>query len=584
MFSDLDFGEIFEKITLLKDQHSETGVEIDNIASQIGEVTSHLVSGLDSTTQAVELRKHILGVERLISNELRSFNSLKSEISRLFHISFPKTDLCFKRNEQLGSEKIGNYEGKGSTRGKNNIDDKGSVGETGNNEDSFTYRSLIEQLKEKEKKINEQSEMLDVYATIVSQYDAEEKKRVEVEKSQEEISQYNNRVEGLEALLKNMYIENEMLKNGVRFVQEEREESQKEKEILERRVREFELVLLGASQWHHAVVRNFSEEDTNLLNSSINRSLRRTVITPELIKAKVMSPDSWIADNPNGNRRVGRLDTTFSSGAMKSVNPLLAQLRGLPPIDISNPSVQERRLLERIEVYESKLRELEEWEVDKKRCFDEMEKTRAEFFTSMNAELNKRKKTIQRLSLERDSLRSISVSQNSCIHGIDQNTLKEASVVSLSSINEEKERESIYPQESVNFLVATLTKSEREKRLEIESKAFSDYFNIAMNFLTARGVGFHLKGKEVDKKEIGGKGENHLDKVSISDWSIQKDLLEDKYGSTCVGLLNLYGEYLDAFSEILCSEDSEECELPYDGICEVDVAVKAIQRLKEAKQ
>lgn len=583
MAADLDFGEIFKKLTLLEQQHSEAGTELNILSCQIGELTSLLLSGLDYTTQGGELKKHILRFQDFCGNELRSLNILKEEISKIFGLSLSKSDLGRNRSGQNRRERGGKIEGTGTIGGKDGSDGKGSVSETINAEDNFFYRSMVERLQEKEKKICEQAEMLDVYATIVSQYDTEEKKRVGVGKGIEEASEYQKRIEGLEQLLEKVYMENEMLKGSTKFLQEERDDYIKEKEMLEGKVRGLELTLLGASQWHKAVVGSFSEEDTSSLNSSIYKSLRKAVITPEVIKAKVVSPDSWVSETPNNNRRVGRGDGTFSSGVSKAVNPLLAQLRALPPIDVSNPSAQESRLLQRIEIYESRLGELEEWEIDKKRCFDEMEKTRAEFFSSMNAELDKQKKTIDRLSLERDSLRNASIPQKNCFHTTDVSSKRDYSVTSLYSVGEERSEENVYPQQRGLLLISTLIGSEKEKRLEIESEYLLEFSDVAFSFLSTKGKEFCGKEKELHRKELEGTTGKYMYTLSNSGYSIQKGLLDEKLRSTCMGLVELYEDYLEGVEEILFQEGSEEATLQCGDIDDIGKALRTIQHLKEKK-
>lgn len=582
MLRDLDFGEIFEKITLLKQQHSEANSKIDSVAYHVGELSSHLLSGLDASPQAVELKKQILILEQLSTHEVQSISGLKSEISRLFGIPFQNAGLNRCSNSQLFWDKGGKAGGKGNPGGKDITDDGAVIVEGNNFESSFLYRSMVEKLQDREKKLNEQEEMLDVYATIVSQYDTEEKKRAEVENS-EGASKDRHRVENLKLLSEELYTENEMLKDGFKFLRESRDECFREKEILERRVEQLELTLLGATQWHEAVVRNFSAEDANSLNSCISKSLRKTVCSPNLVKAKVVSPDSWIFEKPDSRRRVEGVDNAFASGAPMPVNPLLSQLRGLPPIDVSNPSLQERRLLHRIEIYESKLAELEEWEIDRKRCFDEMEMTRAELFSSMNEQLHKRKKTINSLSVERDSLRRASISLKSCTQDVKEKSDIKDSTFFLDSQHAEVERIISYRQEKKSCLLTMIVTSEGQERLEIEKKSLLKYFDVVVTLLNTRMSAFYIDHPCVTENEMNVLRKSSGNQTTSCQCYCQKEIIEDKFRSILDGFFELYTEFLKGFEKILPRMEPKKLSTASDGIGDIEAAVKAIKMLKEKK-
>lgn len=582
MDHDLDFGEIFEKVSLLKQQHSETSSGIDSVAYRVGELSSHLLSGLGSSSQAGELKKQILVLEQLSTHEVQSISSLKSEISRLFGIPFQNVGLSRSSSSQLVGDKGGKCDGKGNVGGKDSTDNKARIIEGNNFEGSFLYRSMVEKLQEREKKINEQDEMLDVYATIVSQYDTEEKKRAELEKS-EGVCRNRLRVKDLKLLAEELYTENEMLKDGFKSLQESRDECFRGKEILERRVRQLEVTLLGAAQWHEAVVRNFSAEDSNDLNSCISRPLGKTVCAPNLVKAKVVSPDSWIFEKPDSRRRVEGVDTAFASGALMSVNPLLAQLRGLSPIDVSNPSLQERRLLHRIEIYESKLAELEEWEIDRKRCFDEMEKTRAEFFSSMNEELHKRKEKIHSLSVERDSLRRVSISLRSGTHDVKDSSDREDSTPFFDSEHGEIGRVISYRQEKKSSVLVMLEASEGQERLEIEKKSLLEYCDVVVTFINRRVSEFYVDYPWVTEKKMSGLQKSSGGPTTSYQWNGQKEIFEEKFRCILDGFFELYMEFLKGFEKILRWVEPEVLSVPSDGTGDIEAAVKAIKMLKEKR-
>ena len=93
----------------------------------------------------------------------------------------------------------------------------------------------------------------------------------------------------------------------------------------------------------------------------------------------------------------GSAASSVPSTSMGSASRSRFSFRSLRPIRVRNPDAHERDLLDRIHLYEERLAQMELFETDRQRSFDEMERNRAEMFAAMNAQLEKQRKEIHRL-------------------------------------------------------------------------------------------------------------------------------------------------------------------------------------------
>ncbi|CAD2220733.1 hypothetical protein ADEAN_000825500 [Angomonas deanei] len=124
-----------------------------------------------------------------------------------------------------------------------------------------------------------------------------------------------------------------------------------------------------------------------------------------------------VTDNPGygSGGRVGSplFDGLTKKGIRAADKPLsLRDLRALPPLNIRRPDPREERLLERLDLYKRFIEQQEVYESERQNSFDEIERIRADLFTSMNEQLESQKKEIQALSEGRINKDTLSTADN----------------------------------------------------------------------------------------------------------------------------------------------------------------------------
>lgn len=573
----LEMDEVFKRLRLLKNQYAMEGKAIDDLHMKIAEVVQHVSSSVGGAHLIEGIRHQTNLVEQMKHQQLQTLDELK--IETFTFLGIPYVDEGERRSEP-----------KNVMKSKAGIDSRTKSGTYSAVEERSRGFSKEKQV-EKDRKIAELTEMVEVYATIVSNHDSEQKKRNEEEISLRQVnhSPSVNTVDELVMKMESVQKENKKLESRIQLVKEENRRIKKAKDSAERRVKEVELMLLRASQWHRAVSHEFpsTASDISSIKGSIRESFSHNSVPLERVRAKIVSPESWIGESNriDANRSVSSMDSSRFRTAPRSVNPLFSELRTLSPIRLNNPTSQERRLLHRIGLYETKLAELEQYEIDRKRCFEEMEKTRAELFTSMNTELEKRKYTIHSLSMERNSLQqAVSMSRQSSIIGVTERSIDTSALPSLTqrSCNDVVNRavSPITKNEGVascSFLLAfcALMQEENDSRSGLEYEAFQSFLDIF------KRVG-QLKVKNVDDNS-----ENGLTTVErVDDHPVEllsRAMVSEKINCSTDAVLSLYGECLGSVRSFFSSR--RHPEIDYSLIDEdIQFAVNEIRRLNSWKE
>lgn len=573
----LEIDEVFKKLRVVTSQCSTESKAIDELQLRLGEILPYISGGGGGIHLVEGLKNQINLVEHLKHQGLQALGEFKSETFTFLGIPF--VDEVERRSEYKHSNK-----GKPFTDSRLKKASSSGMEERG--------RGLQTEM-EKDKKISELTDLLEVYAAIVSRHDSEEKKRIEEENSllQPNTSSPGSTIDELMKAADKLKSENKRLESHIQALKEESDQMRKAKEYAERKAKEIEFMLLRASQWHRAVAQEFpsSGVDVGCVRGSIRESLSHNSVPPERVRAKIVSPESWIGESNRGdtNRALSNMDSSRFRGAPRSMNPLFSELRTLSPISMSNPTPQERRLLHRIGLYESKLAELEQYEIDRKRCFDEMEKTRAELFTSMNSELERRKYTIHSLSLERDSLQqAVSMSRQSSIIGVTERnretslapplmqrglkTMVDRAVSPIAGDDYESSTSSSL------LVFYTLVQEESDSRLVLESEAFQSFCDYLVSFIQLKTMKITC-GNAHTRPTIAEQSDDNSMELTNA-------VLSEKINCSTDAVLTLYGECLDSVRKILSSGTYPEVDDSLEEESDIHFAVNAIRRLNSGRE
>ncbi|CAG9574338.1 conserved hypothetical protein [Leishmania major strain Friedlin] len=338
----------------------------------------------------------------------------------------------------------------------------------------------MEEIAKLEKKVRELMEVNAFYSAIVSQHDQEEKVRMSQalacrsEHSDDHVAGLQQEVERLQLRISTMAGHGEKLQRMIRAVECEKAALREENEALKR-----ESMVLEAEM--EEMTREYARARKSLVaaaaaavqpSDSLERSFAFAEDVPQVRAAS--APQHGLAREPPSRGPTATVDaysqqpdrrvSYLSTGPAPCVSPLARDgkqgmiggvapsaqtassiattqshsrfaFRSLRPIRVRNPDAHERELLDRIHLYEEQFAQMEAFEADRQRSFDEMERNRAELFVSMNSQLEKQRKEIHRLRKlhEETSLKSSVTAHPSRIH----------SFVSWPNREEEEERGSL---------------------------------------------------------------------------------------------------------------------------------------------
>ncbi|CAJ1989010.1 hypothetical protein conserved [Leishmania donovani] len=337
----------------------------------------------------------------------------------------------------------------------------------------------MEEIANLEKKVRELMEVNAFYSAIVSQHDQEEKVRMSQAlacrsgHSDDHVAGLRQEVEGLQLRISTMAGHGEKLQRIIRAVECEKAALREENEALKR-----ESMVLEAEM--EEMTREYARTRKSLVAAATavqpSDSLKRSFAFAEDVpQARAASaPQHGLTREPPSRGSTATVDaysqqpdrrvSYLSTGPAPCVSPLARDgkqgmiggvatsaqtassiattqshsrftFRSLRPIRVRNPDAHERELLDRIHLYEEQFAQMEAFEADRQRSFDEMERNRAELFVSMNSQLEKQRKEIHRLRKlhEETSLKSSVTAHPSRSH----------SFVSWPNREEEEERGSL---------------------------------------------------------------------------------------------------------------------------------------------
>ncbi|CAJ1025957.1 hypothetical protein, conserved [Leishmania shawi] len=328
-----------------------------------------------------------------------------------------------------------------------------------------------------EKKVRELTEVNAFYSAIVSQHDQEEKVRMSQAlgcysgHSDDDVAGLRQEVERLQLHISSMADRGEKLQRIIKAVECDKVALSEENEALKR-----ELVLLEAEM--EEMTREYARARKSLVaaartaaepSSSLERGLTFAEKAPQVRAASapqqglmrelpsrgtavtvdpyLQNPDrcvSYLSSSPapcvsplaRDERQsvIGGVATSAQTGSTIPTKQSHSRFtfRSLRPMRVRSPDAHERELLDRIHFYEDQFAQMEAFEADRQRSFDEMERNRAELFVSMNSQLEKQRKEIYRLRKlhEETSIKSSATARPSHNH----------SLASLPSREEEGER------------------------------------------------------------------------------------------------------------------------------------------------
>ncbi|KAG5478721.1 hypothetical protein LSCM1_06125 [Leishmania martiniquensis] len=343
-----------------------------------------------------------------------------------------------------------------------------------------TTASKTEELISAEKTIQELREVNAFYSAIVSQHDQEEKARMcqalacRSGDFSDEVASLRLEVERLQLHISTMSDQGEKLQRIIKTVEGEKAALMEENKALKR-----ESVLLEAEM--EEMTREYERARSSLVAAaaaavrpsvSLERALESTEELPE-IRIASTSRDSFTREPPprapaaaadtysqQPDRRVSypspspapRVSPLARDGRQSMIGGVVSSastafsiapthshsrftFRSLRPMRVRNPDAHERELIDRIRLYEEQFAQMEAFETDRQRSFDEMERNRAELFVSMNRQIERQRKEIHRLRRlhEETSLKSSVTARPSRDH----------SFASLPNREEEEERSSL---------------------------------------------------------------------------------------------------------------------------------------------
>lgn len=557
--------KVYTLLGSICNQHSVVTNVLDDLYNKIGIIASE--QSIDAEgTRSDDLKQQIVLLEELNQQEVETLSNFKVEMMRLFHRNEEATKL--QSNETKGRENVETTkEEKSATKGKRNSETVEGIGNPSPSSVCLTET-------EKDKKISELSEIVDFYSSIVSQHDNEDKKRLSERLDISKMCSLCRNEKDSTAQMKGKECEKKATIDEEFKYNEERTTLLNHLNAMQQKISDLEFKLLAAAQWHYTMT------SSNYVNSRVPQGVKTFACTPpahcsingDRIRAKIIPPEGGLCESANFKHIHGEVATVQHNGT-NAMNSLFLKLRNLSPIKLSNPSNQELVLLQRITLYENALTELEEYEANRQRCFDEMEKTRAEFFSSMTEELEKRKRTIQNLLIERESFLKAS-NQHWSRSREEEMGCMSSSINPSTSIDKEFTFRSIPsgPQETYQIQFSNLSTSESKRRSQILAEAFETLNRILWGFCSTI---CDLSWKTVDSSSIG-----LFSECFDSSIETRREILQEKYKGAFDTVLLLYGSSLKAFRAIIEANSAECVSGLSDARSDIEMAVERIRTLK----
>jgi hypothetical protein len=303
-----------------------------------------------------------------------------------------------------------------------------------------TISNKTEEMAKLESKVRELMEVNAFYSAIVAQHDQEEKARMgqmllrRDGQSEDDIVELRQELERLQFQMGNRDVQEEKLQRVIKATEAEKAALKQENEQLKK-----ESVQLEAEM--EEITRNYTRARRSLAAAASRQSgavdvrltyardegpRKRAVSAPQQGLLRDTSTRVPVLSSAEGyNRQLERRHASLSNASASRASPLSYDarqglvgggealpipststnpasrspfyFRSLRPIRVRNPDAHERDLLDRIHLYEEQLAQMELFEADRQRSFDEMERNRAEMFAAMNEQLEKQRKEIHRL-------------------------------------------------------------------------------------------------------------------------------------------------------------------------------------------
>ncbi|KPA83886.1 hypothetical protein ABB37_02073 [Leptomonas pyrrhocoris] len=302
-----------------------------------------------------------------------------------------------------------------------------------------TISGRTEEIAKLENKVRELMEINAFYSAIVAQHDQEEKARLGQKlvlgsgQLEEEVAELRQEVERLQLHISNMDVQEEKLQRVTKATEAEKSALRIENELLKKEAVQLEAEMAEMTREHARARRSLaaaashqsSTIDVRLTYADTDGPQARAVSAPQQISSQdalqrvpltsmdsyTQQPERRYASLPGFTAsRVSPLSHEGRQGMMRGsgASPVAAtnlssashsrfNFRSLRPIRVRNPDAHERDLLDRIHIYEEQLTQMELFEADRQRSFDEMERNRAEMFAAMNVQLERQRKEIHRL-------------------------------------------------------------------------------------------------------------------------------------------------------------------------------------------
>lgn len=512
--------ELIKTIMLISDEHSSAAPILEDLYFKGGTIaSSSSFDALPTSAQVNDLFTSVKNLHSYYQKQLEILNDFKSKIIVWF-------DVKAERENRAAPPK-GDVK-----KGEQRYDPT----------QADTVRSSQLETKEKNEELKEINEF---YATLVAQHDMDDKAR---EKS----------ASACEVPLLNTSTNQRVL------VQEEKISTLlAEKEALEMRLKQQEYHLLAATRRYKAYIAG-NTLPQNTLSEHDSKPTER-------IKARIILPEPWTGQRCESFPSTKGEPFPVSSN---SINPVFTELRGFPPIHISNPSPQEKTLLQRISLYESKLEELEMHEINRKRCCDEKEKTQAEIFTSMNEELDKRKRTIHSLSIERDHYQQSSSNSLSMARlQYEKEAVNENSLVS-------EDKSNLNLGSEVKLLIPFLC-DEFECRTRIQSYAVASFVDLILQFnkffiFQSMNGKAERPSQDRDAEEVIG-----LPQLDCQRNALMKQVYDEKRLEAMDAVFSIYGDYIKTVRQSLLTKVEDPPGLTSSIDDELSLVVTSIRHLKE---
>lgn len=307
-----------------------------------------------------------------------------------------------------------------------------------------TISNKTEEIATLESKVRELMEVNAFYSAIVAQHDQEEKARMGQKlvnggsgQSEDDVAELRQELERLQFQIANLDVQEEKLQRIIRVTEAEKAALRGENEMLKvesvrleaemaEMTREYararrSLAVSASRQSSTVDVRLAYPDDDGPHGRAVSapqhgssreaamrsaglattdgysqQAERRHVSLPGAMASRV-SPLSHESRQGVLGGSAAASSSSILSAATSATSRSRFNFRSLRPIRVRNPDAHERDLLDRIHLYEEQLAQMELFEADRQRSFDEMERNRAEMFVAMNGQLEKQRREIHRL-------------------------------------------------------------------------------------------------------------------------------------------------------------------------------------------